>query len=378
MSATSAVDREYLPALDGLRAVAIALVLSHNFLLFESPVGVGKAVNLLLNLGWVGVQLFFVLSGFLITRILLADRASPHYYRAFFGRRVLRIFPLYYLSLLVFTLLLPMVRGEAVAEGTVWLWLFVSNWSGGAGLGSGGMPHFWSLAIEEQFYLLWPFVVRRLGARGVLRASLLLALASLCTRVALLQAGASSEAVYQWTPCRFDALALGAALAAFLALPGSSGRLAAWAPRLPWVLLVLALAGFVVTRGYPRTAPLGQTLGYSWLAVVFVVLVAFAVAAGLRGGGHARLLAHPAMVAVGRVSFGMYVLHKPLHDLVGLPWLAWLGSGDRDDVALNLAYVSTASVFTFGVAWLSFQLFERRFLALKSRFPRRSTASALQ
>lgn len=125
-----------MPMLDGLRGVAIALVLAHNFSTDALPPTLaGKVIGASLSVGWIGVQLFFVLSGFLITRILLQTQAAPNYYRAFFGRRVLRIFPLYYGTLLVAFVVLPLldVVSPALAHDQgkqVWLWLYLSNCSG--------------------------------------------------------------------------------------------------------------------------------------------------------------------------------------------------------------------------------------------------------
>ncbi|MEO8152033.1 MAG: acyltransferase, partial [Rhizobacter sp.] len=253
----------HLPALDGLRGLAILLVLAHNFATVELPQGlVGHVIDLALDGGWIGVQLFFVLSGFLITRILLQTQDAPNYYRAFFGRRVLRIFPLYYAALFVGFVVFPLLGrvGPALAHDQgqqLWLWLYVSNWTHLLNFESQLFPHFWSLAIEEQFYLLWPLLVHRRSALQVLRLCLVVAVVSLLMRVAMLWQGADSGTVYTYTVCRMDALALGAAVAAWLQMPGVAVRLGAQRQRLAWGVGLLWVVGLVATHGYPRTSPLG-------------------------------------------------------------------------------------------------------------------------
>ena len=158
----TAVSAVHLSGLDGLRGLAIALVLVHSLTMFVHPVSAGgQLYHAALAFGWSGVQLFFVLSGFLITGILLDTRPTPHYFRNFYIRRALRIFPLYYVTLAVAFIVLPALdRMPQVYAGDyphqAFLWLYLSNWRHDIG---GGFSHYWSLALEEQFYLVWPLVV---------------------------------------------------------------------------------------------------------------------------------------------------------------------------------------------------------------------------
>src|SRR5690348_11217200 len=162
----------YIPELDGIRGIAILGVIAFHFGLFtiDSHNLLYSVYGSVVGLGWAGVDLFFVLSGCLITRILLDTRNSGHYFRSFYMRRVLRILPLYYFSVFVFfCVVLPV--GYAVAPGSfsshewarvapsesLWYWLHLSNWRSAFGiLQTSPLTHFWSLAIEEQFYLVWP------------------------------------------------------------------------------------------------------------------------------------------------------------------------------------------------------------------------------
>ena len=180
--------QERLPTLDGVRGLAILLVLAHNYLLLESPSGIaGYMTERVLNAGWVGVQLFFVLSGFLITWGLLESRDTENYFRNFYARRVLRIFPLYYLMLILTFLVLPALNfyPKTIADDAPcqwWLWLFLSNWSQPYGICGNSLPHFWSLAVEEQFYLVWPLAVRYTQPRQLIRLSFGLFLTSFAVR----------------------------------------------------------------------------------------------------------------------------------------------------------------------------------------------------
>ncbi len=368
---TLALPRE-MPSLDGVRGIAILLVLAHQFDPSRGATGaLDHLAHVALNLGWIGVQLFFVLSGFLITGILLETQKSPRYYRAFFGRRVLRIFPLYYLALFVVFVVLPAFGGPRTdARDQAVLWAYCVNWTAPFGIGAALLPHFWSLAVEEQFYLAWPLVVRRLTPRGVARVSVALVVLAVVARVAVRVTGLPDEAAYAWTVCRMDALALGALLAAALRDPALAAVVTRRSRALVGVATLIGVAGFVVTRGNPRTSALGQTLGYTTLAVAFAGSVLAAVVADVKGAGKLRAaLTWSPLRAIGRVSYGMYVFHFPIQAWLITPLLARLVPAESPIGApLAIATVAVASAITFGAAWISFELFERRFLAYKQHF----------
>jgi len=362
----------HLPALDGVRGLAILMVLAHNFdLVSDGAGGLARLVDHAADLGWIGVQLFFVLSGFLITGALCDTRGAPNYLGAFFGRRVLRIFPLYYATLLVAFLLLPLVSPGLAPDGRhqIWLWTYLANWVEPGGRGVASFPHFWSLAVEEQFYLVWPFVVRAVAPARLLRLSLGLCVAALAIRIGLRATGADPAAVYMWTICRMDALAAGAAVAVWLRLPGGPAALERRWRALSTAAALLGVAAFVVTRGLPRTSLGTQTFGYSALVVLFAYLLLAAVR-GEAQGRRARLLGAPVLRSIGKYSYAMYVLHTPIHRLIS-PWLlAWWGGGPVS-AARAVGYMVTATVVTYLGALASYHLFEARFLALKRHFAAR-------
>src|SRR3954466_4450020 len=212
--------RGHLPTLDGLRGIAILAVMIHHAAEFGQGNSPATAVHQFLHLGRHGVDLFFVLSGFLITGILLDSKGSPRYFSTFYARRTLRIFPLYYGVLLVVLVVLPLIVPQPPAAREViadqgWLWLYASNilmaWRNRV-LFNGEhvyLSHFWSLAVEEQFYLVWPLVVLLVGGRG------LAWVCAACLPVALVVRGLTTRgsefsAAIFLTPCRVDSLAVGA------------------------------------------------------------------------------------------------------------------------------------------------------------------------
>jgi peptidoglycan/LPS O-acetylase OafA/YrhL len=366
----------HLPTLDGLRGLAIVLTLGHNFSLLKSPTGLpARLLEVGFDFGWAGVQLFFVLSGFLITGILLKTQDRPDYYRSFFGRRVLRIFPLYYAALFFFMVVLPaLVTLPQVfyhdRANQIWFWLYLSNFTQPFGICGDSLPHLWSLAVEEQFYLIWPFLVHRRSGHKLLKLCLSLAVIGFVLRVGMVLWGVRPVAIYTFSISRLDALALGAAIAVLARLPG-------WLPwlmtmrRRMWIFAaVLTVAGLFITHGYPQLLPMGQSLGYTILAVVF----ALAVLAGAcedadpaARPGLLSLLRSAPLRTLGKYSYGMYVFHKPLHDLVGKPGLKSLGLYLHDDIPVTLAYVAVGLVTTFLAAMVSYHLLEKHFLALKAR-----------
>jgi peptidoglycan/LPS O-acetylase OafA/YrhL len=373
----------HLPALDGVRGIAILWVMLHNLSLMEIGAGSGPLMHLLIDgidAGWAGVTLFFALSGFLITGILLDSREAPGYYRNFYVRRVLRIFPLYYGVLFVAFVLIPLLVHPVplhVAEDRpeqIWLWTYLSNWGLPYGIADYTFPHFWSLAVEEQFYLLWPLLVRSRGPRAVLRLAAVLAAASLLVRAAMAVAGAPPEALYAFSVTRMDALALGGAAAAVLRMPAWRAWVAARAGLLLGVAVGLFMAGFLGFHALRRLDPMTQTVGYTLLAVCFSLLVLALAAADATG--KQRWWAQGWRIAPLRVlakySYGMYIFHKILGDVWGKPWMRSHGDAVLRSLPANLLYFALGVLATLGIAMLSYHLVEKRFLQLKPLFAGRA------
>src|SRR3954471_12053673 len=237
----------HLPALDGLRGIAILAVLIYHYAFeLQHGHGLGGAIYELLHQGRHGVDLFFVLSGFLITGILLDSRDSPRYFSTFYARRTLRIFPLYYGVLFVVLVLLPLLAAPApgaqkVMHDQPWLWCYGANvlmtLTGNRALFNAehfNLGHFWSLAVEEQFYLVWPLLVLLLSRRALIGICVACLPISLALRLYFIARGNSAGADF-FTASRMDALAVGALVATLARQPAG---LAALRRPARWIVII--------------------------------------------------------------------------------------------------------------------------------------------
>jgi peptidoglycan/LPS O-acetylase OafA/YrhL len=351
----------------------VVLVITHNINAFNGADTFERIPAIISHAGWIGVQIFFVLSGFLITHQLLQSQGATNYFSSFYMRRALRIFPLYYLALVVGLFVVPKFvtftpeNGQTFSESP-WLWIFLSNWTqpfhGTVYLFS----HFWSLAVEEQFYLIWPAVIL-LCARGsrVLHVCIAIVIVSLICRCLTMMFDMPTHVAYMITLCRMDALAIGAA-AAWL-LPNLGGRIGS--PKtgnLAWLFSMGALAVCaLLTRMFDLEQPLTITVGYLLIALVTgcIILVCCNNQGATLPDATRRLLSTPALRSVGRYSFAMYVIHFPLLLLTEQPMRALLSS-----IGMNgaLVFVTGFVLISYLLGVVSYHLFERHFLALKSRF----------
>jgi peptidoglycan/LPS O-acetylase OafA/YrhL len=429
---TRAENHQHLPGLDGLRGLAILVVMLHHFLPPNFPVGIPggaagvvvKAFYRVFDLGWWGVDLFFALSGFLITGILLKAKGAEHYFGSFYMRRTLRIFPLYY-GVLVFVFfivpwlastpataaftshyaadLLSVSRDNASSQG--WLWLYGTNLKialSGNVHAFGELTHFWSLAVEEHFYFIWPFVVFCCSTVTLARVCLVLALSSLLCRAGCIVGGMEGYLAYFLSPCRFDGLALGAFVAAVGQLwttgrvsgaaasvsgapgvwsglrllfrvvpPADASRelLRAICSRLfVWLAPITALALLVSSRFGSFTVIIGHTL----LACTFASCLP-AAAAALNQGPllRGRWLYFRPLQTLGKLSYGLYVLHPfakmSLSPLLAMEWAVRLTGGTYAGVAIFRLVVGI--FFSLLLAGLSWHLFEKHLLKLNRYFP---------
>jgi len=331
-----------VPELDGLRAIAVlGVIASHSGLV---------------GLGWVGVDIFFALSGYLITGILLDAKATAHNAREFFVpfymRRALRILPLAWLVVL----LVSALRNEW--SGTPWYLGYVVNWLP-ASPPPRDLGHFWSLAVEEQFYTLWPALVFTVSARTLWRATIALIALDVALRFAV-SIWPPEFATAQWrdlaTFARADSLLVGALLAQ-RERQGGFGHAARWA----WPLCIAAALALVAVRLGERTG-VSATLLYNlkW------PIVALGCGAGLLGviTRPPRLLRWRVLVWLGTISYGIYVIHA----LFG----GWL----HDHFTLAQAPIIFALQLgmTVPLAALSWYLFESPLLSLKRYWPRQANA----
>jgi peptidoglycan/LPS O-acetylase OafA/YrhL len=367
----------HIPALDGIRGIAILLVMLFHFVPSSGLTGVvGKTVSKLTRSGWAGVDLFFVLSGFLITGILWDTKRSPHFFRSFYLRRVLRIFPLYYAVLLVVfggLVLLPSFRTpevEEIVHQQGWLWTYCSNIPTAFceryvfNEDQLRLGHFWSLAVEEHYYLLWPAVVFLFDRKSLMAICLGMILLALPCRLFLLQEG-RPLAAWVLTPCRMDELAAGSFLALAARGPGGIRRL------VPYAWLAGGMSGLViVTIGLSSSVNgSGSGLGrYPVLACFFGALVLLGVAAGRRSVLGFTLNSR-VLVFFGRYSYGLYVFHALLAPVFETFFPVPALSNMLHSTSLGiLAYVVLAFCVSILAALVSWTILEKPFLQLKRYF----------
>ena len=357
--------------LDGLRAVAVLMVVVYHATVFERGGGPFSAALLkAARFGWSGVDLFFVLSGFLITGILRDERGAENYFRAFYSRRFLRIFPLYYLSLAALVLLYRVPPSEST-----WYWLYLSNVKATLdGWPAAPLSHFWSLAVEEQYYLVWPLLVFSLSRRALLALCVAIVAIVPAMRTAAWFAGSSEIGLYTLTWFRLDALAAGSALALLVrSAPRARLRSGAWATG---VASATAMGGIVVRGGGDPnwTSPLVLTVGLTLVALLFASFLALTVTASADSPA-ARLLGARGLRRIGEISYGIYVFHWPVTSaLRGAGFVpAALGPGPLGWVV----YLAGIAAAVTGLALLSWKSLEAPCLAWKRRFVFRRAAGEL-
>jgi peptidoglycan/LPS O-acetylase OafA/YrhL len=324
--------------LDGLRAIAVMAVIYYHAWTEE------------LSLGPLGVRLFFVLSGFLITRILLAAKAEaengasqPALIGTFYLRRALRIWPAYFLLMALLAM-----ASETVRSALVWYLLFLTNvlfvvddsWSVGS--------HLWTLAIEQQFYLVWPLVVLLLPRAATITVCVALIVAGILWRAIGPVVGLSEYAQWLLPPANFDALAAGSLLA-IVGANRVAGNI--------WIGGVAALSALLALLP-------PSPVDFSLLPMVVIVAMADEQRLGWLGAG----LRWGPVAYVGRISYGVYLYHLPIVAIL----LDGTDFGLPSEIGKGPGLFAAATVLSIGAAALSWGLFERPINAWRLQLERRA------
>jgi peptidoglycan/LPS O-acetylase OafA/YrhL len=372
---TRPTSRRHFPALDGLRGLAIiAVLLRHAAYVFQAHGPATRWFLPIMQFGAWGVDLFFVLSGFLITGILLDTRSALNRASSFYGRRILRIFPVYYLAIALVFLAEPhseWVRTAANLQNRTdhlsYLFYFqnwIPLWHSGK-FPESIISHFWSLAVEEQFYMIWPAVVWHLSARAISRLCAAAVLFSLVLRLILVPHFGDGIWVYAFTITRADGLFVGSAIAAIYALKGQISN------RLLGGLTAGGIVGLAMAAvlGFPRdlweTGLWMSMVGITGIALMSGAVVVFCLQYSQTNVG--RFFQQRWIRTFGKYSYGMYVWHFPVYYFIQ-HLLEARGVVFPLPTARAIPYLAVLIAASYSVAWLSFNAYEQWFLRLKTHF----------
>jgi peptidoglycan/LPS O-acetylase OafA/YrhL len=356
------IHERRVPELDGLRGIAVLSVVLYHYLSFApAKHSLLYYVSLPLHLGWSGVDLFFVLSGYLIGGILIRNRGANHYFSTFYLRRLYRIVPPYYLLLI------------ATGFGA-WLWpshmflstnpfwtypVFLQNvasvWT--ATLGAQWLAHTWSLAVEEQFYLVLPVVVRCTSTRVLAGFALTAVISAPLLRTALITHGAVFDQIYPTTICRADALAYGILAAVIV----SEEKAVQWLRQHRTCLytgMVVAGCGCLTMLKWASFLYTG-TMGYSCIDLFYFLVLLSVIVAQLTY--FSRILTAPPLIWLGTISYAVYLVHEPVRFTI---FRVFLGESDPKIRAMSdFGAIVACLVVTLMLGAASWALLERHLIA---------------
>jgi peptidoglycan/LPS O-acetylase OafA/YrhL len=350
-----------IPELDGLRGMAILLVLLYHYVSLTPEGSTAPLFQGLFAIGWSGVDLFFVLSGFLIGGILLDVRESPNYFRTFYGRRFYRIVPLYYLWVGIYFVIAALWSNPETWRAVPIYALFLQNSVkiNHAILGTAWLGALWSLAVEEQFYLIMPSIVRFFSTRilpWMLGVAIIFPPA---IRVELHEhLLAHPAAPYMLTVCRADALAMGVLLA--FGWRNERWKAAFYRYKTPIYLACLLLLCAFICLAIWKPSQYSLTMyswGFSAVDALFASLLAIAVM--VPNSLWAAVCRLPFLAEMGRISYCLYVIHQAVnlacHEVLfhRLP---------RFDSWETVLVTVLAAVLSYGLATFSWKFFEHPLL----------------
>jgi len=372
----AARDAARIGELDGLRALVLLVPIFHFSI--EAARSWSPAAALPVYLvgvaGVVGLDVFFVLSGFLITGILLDAKGATGYFRSFYVRRAFRILPLYYGFLLLYLVVLPLLvpwdagmRLDVVDQLPYWTYVVNVPYAFHGPLAA-YTGHIWSLAVEEQFYLVWPLAVCWLRTAALRRLVLACLVLTVAVRYGLAAALPDTQAFYALTPARLDGLMLGALLAIARRDAAGWSHVSRSLRRAgPFALLALVASIVALSRqsaGFDAPSAFLATLTLTGSAYFAAAVVAAVLER--RGGMWRHLLTSRPARQVGTYSYGIYLLHNPLGHVLGQAgvWSRPIAGAGIGETALYTASMTLLSIVVAATSW---HLMEKPLLRLRPR-----------
>ena len=366
-----------IPELDGIRGMAIALVLLRHlyFGVIDAPPGSPLSyVQAAGRLSWSGVDLFFVLSGFLIGGILLDNRSADNYFKVFYTRRFFRIVPIYLLCVVAMFLLMRMVQSGALprlafltsVKPTPWLphLVFLQNFWMAARNSGGVLSITWSLAVEEQFYLTLPLVVRLLQSKHLFKFAGAVVLAAPLFRLVLfVMWPGHAWAGFALLPCRADSLMLGVLGALAMRNPRWRMRIENHRSVMLLLLAVLAAGLAALTRYSPDAFSFGmQTIGFTWIALFYLCFLLYALT--YRQSRISTILRFCPLCGLGTIAYGVYLYQTfTTAILFGLFYSAWPRVSDLRSLSVSAGVV----LLTVILARASWRYFEQPLMHIAHR-----------
>ena len=353
---------KHIPQLDVLRGLAVLDVMLYH----ASELAPSLHLGILFRFGYTGVDLFFVLSGFLITGILVESKNHPHYFRNFYARRALRIWPIYYVLLIFTFILLPAIQPSLTStifeKSHPWQAypFLLQNLTAIGQKGFDTLRVTWSLAIEEQFYLMWPVIVWLAPRRSLKYLALGAVAISMALRWSSLYGVIPSINIYTNTLTRLDGLGLGAFLAVWI--PEADARVVKWGGMLV-VVLCLPVTIVLMWMNY------GHWSAYALVSLCFAGLLCAAI--NLPWFSNSDFLRY-----TGRISYAMYLVHVPIFMYVKDGWIRKLLTV-RWEIVSDLLLFAVSFALCYALAAASWHFFESKILQLKSRFQAASGTAQL-
>lgn len=373
-------DVSRIASLDGLRGLCILLVVFHNLYPYGSGLHnvVESSIRLVANMGWIGVQWFFVLSGFLITGILVKLKDVDGGLKHFYIRRALRIFPIYYLTLVLFILVLPLVgfvtsNTQSLIDHQAWYWLYMVNWMPAFGIKDGGFPHLWSLAVEEQFYCIWPWLIFWLSRRWMVVVCVFCVMSSPILRylIVVFDESDAKDIAYDITIVRWDALALGALYAFAMVNTGWKAWVDKQGAKCAIAVFVIILIVIALNRSFTAVGPDFLVFNQTLAALLGVVLLNESLnRISLLKGKLGDFFHSSFLRMLGKYSYAIYIFHLII-DFLMRPLVS---SAKEGFATLNPALIDftafivnvVAAVILAAISW---HFVEEPLLKLKDRFP---------